>query len=202
MEFDKSRCYTSLNADELSAGDKVLTSNNIASLKEAVRLDVEPSVIVTIWEEMYDKRFQCKSTDTIYDAELAYLVERAENCFNCKKYPCNDEIEEEGKEVDLKIYSCCGYESKTEQEVEKHYRPFKDTEELIGFYRHNKEGVPAYDLPLIWVKKKVGDIHGVGKFLITGFFIDEVEIRNVIIDMKIMFDMYEFLDGSPCGVEE
>ena len=62
MNFDLNKVYTAVNAEELKPGDKVLTSNNIASLKEAVRLDVNPSVIVTIWQEKYDKRFKCKST--------------------------------------------------------------------------------------------------------------------------------------------
>ena len=36
MEFDKSRVYTALNADELKIGSKVLVSNCISTLKDQV----------------------------------------------------------------------------------------------------------------------------------------------------------------------
>ena len=212
MEFDKSRVYTALNTDELKPGDKVLTSNNIASLKEAVRLDVEPSVIETIWEEMYDKRFRCKSEDTIYDAELAYLVERAENCTNCRV----KQIDHEGKifcvkkddKVSDELYCCELYaKEKTEQKAEpkteraeKKYRPFKDTDELLETWE--KKAGKWEDrlwMPFIWVRQKECERGGL---LITYFGEDEVKTDMGFLTMRKLLADFTFTDGTPCGAEE
>lgn len=37
MEFDKSRVYTSVNADELKVGSEVICANNLDSLKCKVK---------------------------------------------------------------------------------------------------------------------------------------------------------------------
>lgn len=300
MEFQRERVYTALNADELKAGDKVLTSNNIASLKEAVRLDIKPSVIVSIWGEMYDKRFQCKSSDTIYDAELVYLIERKENCTNCGEGKWDAEHPELTKCCNYKRYECSEYKPKTEQKAEKdcdncgqrcdgygkgevcsqwkskaeekncyncrltytrngvmrcmmndqrcynpevacyhyepttfekhtdynhceeakkayacamtnvcpnkHFRPFRDTDELIKVWWKKKyDGVPETDLelPLIWVKKH--DDTDRGKLIISfsnnGCSVIDVDEIEVLL-WEDLFNIYTFLDGSPCGVEE
>ena len=39
MEFDKSRVYTALNADELKIGSKVILGNTLSELKEAVETE-------------------------------------------------------------------------------------------------------------------------------------------------------------------
>ena len=203
MEFDRSRCYSAINADELHEGDKVLTSNNLASLKEAVRLNVEPSVIVTIWAEMYNKRFKCKSTDTIYDAELAYLVERAENCTNCERLgkTCNSR-------EDDKITCCFDYKPKTEQKAEPHYRPFKDTDELIKVwdakyrYAYGLDRIDrGLDMPHIWVRYKECEGDGL---LLTSYDKENgvVNVDGIGYDLKYLFELFTFLDGSPCGVEK
>lgn len=41
MEFDKSRVYTVLNADELQIGSKVILGNTLSELKEAVEVEKE-----------------------------------------------------------------------------------------------------------------------------------------------------------------
>ena len=54
--------------------------------------------------------------------------------------------------------------------------------------------------PLIWVKHKVDD----RRRLITGFGEHFVEIGNKSkpVTMQTLFEMYTFLDGTPCGVKE
>lgn len=94
-------------------------------------------------------------------------------------------------------------------ESQKHYRPFKDCNELIEHYQKKYESAVGCDIyfpslykPCIWVRDKTeaakGDIE-----LITGF----TEHGNVLLNgtsypLQHLFQMYEFLDGSPCGVEE
>ena len=80
MEFDKSRIYTSVNAEELKPGDKVIVADDLQSLKEYVlSLDKHITTLDTICGEYAMQRF-CADAD-IY--ALAYLVERKENCTNC-----------------------------------------------------------------------------------------------------------------------
>ena len=183
MEFDKSRCFTSLNADELRAGDKVITARCMADLKTWVEADAEPNVIELIQDETNTNRFTCKcfGSNKTYDSPLAYLVERKENCTMCRKnhqlyggcehmeafckdrellkcFVCDEfvraEPKTEQKAEEKNCYNCrltytrdgvmrcmmndrrcnnpevaCNhYESTT---FEKHYRPFRDTDELI-----------------------------------------------------------------------
>lgn len=99
--------------------------------------------------------------------------------------------------------------------VEKHYRPFKDCDELVVAY-HKRAFTPilAEELnknlkkmyrPEIWVKSKE---YGTDN-LITAFDNDNesiggscVFIQDNWVDMKELFDNFTFLDGSPCGMEK
>ena len=62
MEFDRSRVYTALNADELKPGSKVIAANNIDSLKCKVHNGDEIIKVSEILEASYERRFQldCK----------------------------------------------------------------------------------------------------------------------------------------------
>lgn len=73
MEFDKSRVYTALNADELKVGSKVVLANNIAMLKQRVFAND-----VTTLREVYleDTAYRFASMGTCY--VFAYLVEPPE----------------------------------------------------------------------------------------------------------------------------
>ena len=61
----------------------------------------------------------------------------------------------------------------------------------------------SYEFPLIWVKRKdTYEAH-----LITGYVFSEqdgqlVKIGNVYYSLGELFEHYEFLDDSPCGVYE
>lgn len=88
---------------------------------------------------------------------------------------------------------------------ENTYRPFMDSAELILEW-NKKTGIETNSMqePLIWVKHKVDD----RRRLITCFgensFGDKfVELGNKAkpVTMQSLFEMYEFLDGTPCGAK-
>lgn len=71
MEFDKSKVYTMLNADELKVGSKVIVGDNLLELKECVLKHRLPKVIKKVEPEDNEHRFLC---DDSFHYALAYLV--------------------------------------------------------------------------------------------------------------------------------
>lgn len=210
MEFDKSRCYSALNADELKPGDKVVVADDLATLKRCVKDNSPIDTIRMIGEEDYLYRFGVK--DNCVSFALAYLVEMKENCTNCERLGKTCKSRE-----DDKITCCFDYKPKTEQkaempelislgngqyaEREKHYRPFKDTDELIKTWIAKRMiTFPDLCMPHIWVRSKFNKAHK--GCLITNFFGIYVMMNNQQCFLSRLFDEYTFLDGSPCGVEE
>ena len=202
MEFDKSRCYSAINADELRAGDKVVVADNFADLKKFVRKN-DVHEIEDILSDCVNERF---GVCGMANYALAYLVERAENCTNCGKTECSAHSEHD----DFKVAVCSNWipkaEPKTEQKAEKHFRPFKDTDELIKVWEqksgcgHFYEG--CLNLPHIWLRNK----NNKGGVLITGFTTllgaSAVEVGSELHTMDYLAEFCEFLDGTPCGVVE
>lgn len=76
MEFDKSRVYTALNADELPIGSKCFFANNLAELKTYVEHAFTPNILIKVFAEEYEKRFAADFYQGGYS--LVYLVEPAE----------------------------------------------------------------------------------------------------------------------------
>ncbi len=76
MIFDKSKVYTSINADELKVGDKVIVADDLVFLKALVERGSRLSTIDEIYDENCQSRFVVEGYDYVYS--LAYLVERAE----------------------------------------------------------------------------------------------------------------------------
>lgn len=77
MEFDKSRVYTALNADELKVGSKVVLADDLANLKYCVEHNNKDDIIdilVEIRSEAHDCRFANECTAWA----LAYLVSEPE----------------------------------------------------------------------------------------------------------------------------
>jgi hypothetical protein len=210
MKFDKSRCYSALNADELRVGDKVVVADNLADLMEFVRKN-DVHEIEDILSEKCSERF---GVCGMANYALAYLVERRENCTNCGarwvcplNAPGNPSITRCNAYEPLKLktekhtdYNHCEEARKacvcamTNVCPEKHYRPFKDTDELIKVW-DAKIGTPNWGadgdltMPLIWVRNKSDK---------KVWLINEFDKR--ILDY--LFTNCEFLDGSVCGVEE
>lgn len=188
MEFLRKKVFTALTAGELRVGDKVIVADNMADLKILVEADAKPTIIELIQDETNTNRFtcQCYGSYKTYDSSLAYIVERAENCSKCEHLG-----ESCISNKDDKITYCSDYKPKPEQEAEKHYRQFRDTDELIAHWldKGGKWQKRPLTMPLIWVRNKSDR----KAWLIT-------EFDKRILDY--LFTNCEFLDGSPCGVEE
>ena len=74
MDFDVSRVYTAVNADELKVGSKVIVADNLADLKDKVEKGTEPATLLGIEPDDRLYRFL-----TIYPRNaLAYLVSEPE----------------------------------------------------------------------------------------------------------------------------
>lgn len=74
MEFDKSRVYTAVNADELKVGSKVYVSDNMYYLKKCVEDNLESCILTEVLWEKEANRF---CIDDMFNEQwqLAYLIE-------------------------------------------------------------------------------------------------------------------------------
>lgn len=229
MEFDKSRCYSALNADELKSDDKVIVANDLKNLKRKVfeGFNYYIMTITSILGEEYLNRVSIDNDRFPF----AYLVERKENCTNCgegkwdaqhQKILCDPVHCGDGNVVfrNHEIEVCEYWKPKTEQKAEKHtdynhceeamisarlkkhYRPFRDTNELVKVWcdKGGKWQKRELTMPYIWVRYKMNQCGQMG-ILITKFEKNYVQIEGDMIAMHALMADYEFLDGSPCGVE-
>lgn len=75
MEFDKSRVYTALNADELKVGSKVFVAKNLHALRDMF-CENQICTLIGIYSEDYQDRFCAKfdSDGLEVITTLAYLV--------------------------------------------------------------------------------------------------------------------------------
>ena len=74
MEFDKSRVYTALNADELKVGSKVIVAETLAHLKILLK-ERDAQILEKIRDESYACRFVINNGVPFL---FAYLVEEPE----------------------------------------------------------------------------------------------------------------------------
>lgn len=74
MEFDKSKVYTSVNADELKVGSKVICADSMGQLKAKVHEGEEIETLTNVAGDFCLYRFE--TNDAAYI--LAYLVEKPE----------------------------------------------------------------------------------------------------------------------------
>lgn len=73
MEFDKSKVYTALNADELKIGSKCIFADTVEELKQRVlTAEVFVNTLSRVYTESEDARFVCED-DRRY--LLAYIIE-------------------------------------------------------------------------------------------------------------------------------
>ena len=93
----------------------------------------------------------------------------------------------------------------------KHYRPFKDCDELIETYQKKYKSAVGCDIyfpklykSAIWVRHKVLKTeHLITSYgLIKEVNIEVVEVSNMNYSMKELLESWEFLDGSPIGIVE
>lgn len=80
MEFDRSKVYTALNADELKPGSKVFVADNLATLKEYVDSERSMATIKHIANDSQEHRFivQFDSDPNTCAWGFAYLVSEPE----------------------------------------------------------------------------------------------------------------------------
>lgn len=77
MEFDVSKVYTAVNAEELKPGSKLITADNLSDLKAQVSADSPHILSLTSIKESEESlyRFECEDGN---EYALAYLVEEPE----------------------------------------------------------------------------------------------------------------------------
>ena len=77
MEFDKSRVYTAVNADELKVGSKCIFADDLRELRRLVSIEDALQVLIAIKGESYKYRFEQAKADCMGDTlfALAYLIE-------------------------------------------------------------------------------------------------------------------------------
>lgn len=238
MEFDKSKVYTAVDADALRVGDKVIVAHDLYFLKRCVKNNSPIDTIQMIRSEDSMFRFNVKENVAAFSlAYLIEKAHNCTNCEGCtdyikpdKTFGCigwkpktnrnlcdsckqcfaecpatpDDIIFGDGVGND-NVYACDKYEKK----AEPHYRPFKDTEELVKVWEQKwsekTNGQKWHDcklnMPYIWVQRKESNSKGQ---LITEFS-DEIHVgigRGEAYNMTDLWVYFTFLDGSPCGVEE
>ena len=76
MEFDKSKVYTALNADELKVGSTVVVANDLSSLKTKVQSGSYSATLLKIWGTSSTNRFEVTSMNDRYN--LCYLISEPE----------------------------------------------------------------------------------------------------------------------------
>ena len=101
MEFDRSRVYTALNADELKVGSKIIVGNTIGNLKELVEQNMVVLSDLTRIDNVYsDRRFIVnEDTDRVNAFGFAYLISEPE--------------EKKLKWTDLKVGDAIRYKTET-----------------------------------------------------------------------------------------
>lgn len=139
----------------------------------------------------YPELEKCKN----WKPKTEQKAEQKEMCLNCKSYNKVNDFRD-CTLVNNPTGACPHYEA------EPHYRPFKDTDELIKVWSNK---CPAHNhrdrgltMPLIWVREK-----GCEKSadLITCYGSKGITVRGKGMYFDTLFTMFEFLDGTPCGVE-
>lgn len=76
MEFDKSRVYTAVNADELKVGSEIFVADDLASLESIVTRGVYLCHLMEVNNTYRAQRFKIKENSISY--ALAYLVSEPE----------------------------------------------------------------------------------------------------------------------------
>lgn len=72
MEFDVSRVYTAVNAEELKVGSKVIVAQAFGVLKDAVKVNKDPVILKDVLPPACISRFEVEPSGYY---NLAYLVE-------------------------------------------------------------------------------------------------------------------------------
>lgn len=103
MDFDKSRVYTAVNADELKDGSKVYVADSIDTLKRYVEDGLDTSTISEL-EEKISVLLSCKDCP---DNKGGYICQKEyeDKCL-AQKIQYIKELKEENKELKVKYDTC------------------------------------------------------------------------------------------------
>lgn len=71
MEFDVSKVYSAVTAEQLKVGDKVIVADNLEQLRNKVQSGAQPQKLVAVLEDNCEYRFSVEQDPYA----LAYLVE-------------------------------------------------------------------------------------------------------------------------------
>jgi len=218
MIFDKSKVYTMFNADDLQVGDIVYLADSARSIRLKV---AEDSKYISKLSNIYDdEEEECRFVDEHnVPYSFAYLVCPERNVEAFKAWHEGKKIEMEYAEPDENESSVWRlfeneepnwykfhYRPAQEKTAEKEYRAFASIDELTTeFVKRFKTKTPSYAYPLIWVKSSKKDNND--RYLITGYVDNEDYKQLVAIDNKyyslcVLFENFQFLDGSTCGVKD
>lgn len=77
MDFDKSRVYTTVNADELKVGSKVVCANTMQVLMSRVEFN-DITELRDVLPDCYTNRFQAFFNEDLINYNLCYLVSEPE----------------------------------------------------------------------------------------------------------------------------
>lgn len=183
MEFDKSKVYTALNADEVKNGSMGYFADTINGLRDMVEQESRlqyGAVRIRGDYELYRFHFKCNDEDRdLYDYNLFYLVE----------------------------------EPKIEEPKKEEFRSYNDVNEMIEDFEKRFYLVPqalnlsqALRLPQIWIKGKPEGKCKDEIVQVVGFYKDLVTICRAYdvneFTLYELFDHFTYLDGSPCGIKE
>lgn len=174
MDFDKSKVFTSLNADDVAVGSVGYMHDNLTDLEKIVKDDNSDQLVIitTIKDESFSDRFEGESTFVKYSSSLFYKI--ADDTSN--------------------VY--VPYKGESDL-IDDWYKRVKKYDDLYGYTN-------CMVMPAIWVREKssgakyqiTGFFEGNKSHLGKPY----VVISDVLItSYDQLLKLFTFLDESPCG---
>ena len=147
MEFDKSKVYTALNADELKIGSKVIVGDTVDALRNRVQNGTTPLTLSEIRRDSYERRFRVEEyTEPESVFSFAYLVSEPEEtwivyvCRSKNVEPYLTACRSDRWEIVQKDY---GAKTKlfegTDDESDKWYEARRDLTDVIAAWEDGKQ---------------------------------------------------------------
>jgi hypothetical protein len=193
--FDKKFVY--LEWDDVLQGKKVVIGDTLGELKNKLHSELFDSVM----ENKGDYPFTPSEND------LNFAMAYYDPNYECKRAYVQGKVIQYRNKGDDKwmVTSSPSWIDRCEFRVkpEKKWRPLKSIAELKQVWDIKRNPLVYHELeePTIWVREKQGS----STKMIHGF---DYSMNLVCIgqghwcSLEYLFNIFEFLDGTPCGVEE
>lgn len=202
-EFNKQRVYTAVCKDIISKGDVCVIGKTLAELKN----NIDNGKRFRFNKYRGDNYEDCFAFEGGLNAPFACVVCPACNAEAYFAGMAGKPLQMcvEGEWIDNTFDEVkYGWFDFIFRVAESKYKPFANNQELL--YAWGEKTSFLFDkqmaMPFIWVRNKTEKQN---VFVITGFRHDEGEdfvlLSQIPVSLKELFDLYEFLDGSPCGVQ-